>query len=102
MSSQIKPNHIETPGDVASTRMRSSSRLGLLLAASMAGLSMAFLQRAGPALKPVSGVRRLGALHMSTTDDSKVGGLVGGVAWTRYLQCREQWLGRPAPLLIID
>ena len=47
------------------------SRLGLVLAASMAGLSMAFF-KAGPALKPVvscAAARRLGALRMAGADD---------------------------------
>ncbi len=46
-----------------------SSRLTLLLAATMAGLSTAFFNRAGPALKPVSAVRRLGALRMAGSDE---------------------------------
>lgn len=62
--------------------MRSSSSLGVVLAAaSMAGLSVGFLNCAGPAaLKlPANAARRLGALRMSTTDDSKV----RCVCWSR-------------------
>lgn len=48
-----------------------SCLLGLVLAASTAGLSMAFF-KAGPALKPVvasAAARRLGALRMAGADN---------------------------------
>lgn len=70
--------------------MRSSSGLGAVLAASLVGLSMGFLNRGGGALRklPVCAARRLGALRMSTTDDSKVGaGSVLGSYSIRTAQC---------------
>lgn len=76
-----------------------SSRLGLVLAASMAGLSLAFLNKAGPALKQpaASAARRLGALRMAGSDD--------GVGWhlcTRMYTpddaCAHTWLTRSVTL----